>query len=425
MSDETERPQGAAALDHLFRREAGRLVSLLARVFGVGRLEFAQDVVQDVFCRALEVWKFSGVPDNPSAWLTAAAKNRAIDILRREQLERRLEPDVTYQYQMSAAAGESMPAASFASAIADDELRMMFSCCHPELNERAQVALILNVLCGFSVREVAGAFLESEVACRKRLQRARAALASRDVLFEITDVSALRERLPIVQRALYLLFNEGYHGNHSEQTIRADLCEEATRLCALLAEHPGTEAPSSFALLALMCLSAARLPARLDEGGDLLDFAAQDRSKWDRDLVARGLAFVAKSASGDAVSAYHLEAAIAVEHAMAPTAAGTNWKRIVRCYDALAALQPGPVVLLNRAIAVGMARGPEQGLEALMDIAARERLVDYPFYDAALGEFSMRAGRPADARGHFERALRAARTPAERRFLEQRVRAAG
>ncbi len=413
----------AAALDHLFRREAGRLVSTLTRVFGVRHLALAQDVVQDVFCRALEVWKFSGVPDNPSAWLTAAAKNRAIDVLRHEQTVRRLEPDVASQSPSIAPPDPGTAAAVLRGEIPDDELRMMFSCCHPDLGERARVSLILHVLCGFSVREVAAAFLEGEAACGKRLQRARHALAEKGALFEITNAESLRERLPSVHRGLYLLFNEGYHGSHPEQTVRADLCEEATRLCALLAEHPSTECPATFALLALMCLGAARLPARIDAGGELCDLDTQDRSKWNRALIDRGMAFLARSARGDEVTPYHLEAAIASEHAMAENAAATNWPRVVELYGALASVAPGPVVLLNRAIAIGMAEGPERGLEALAEAGGAGNLDGYPFYDAALGEFSWRAGRNADAHRHFTRALGAARASAERRFLEGRLRA--
>jgi RNA polymerase sigma factor (sigma-70 family) len=413
----------AAALDHLFRREAGRLVSTLTRVFGVRHLALAQDVVQDVFCRALEVWKFSGVPDNPSAWLAAAARNRAIDVLRHEQTVRRLEPEVAGQSPVVVA--PELPTSGsgifLRGEIPDDELRMMFSCCPPDLGERARVSLILHVLCGFSVREIAAAFLEREAACGKRVQRARIALAGKGALFEIADAASLRDRLPSVHRALYLLFNEGYHGSHPEQMIRGDLCEEAARLCALLAEHPATACPATFALLALMCLGAARLPARLDAGGELCDLDAQDRSKWNRALIDRGLAFLARSASGDDVTPYHLEAAIAAEHAFAPSAAATNWRRVVELYDGLASVAPGPVVRLNRAIAIGMAEGPERGLDALSEVGEAGGLDGYPFYEAALGEFSWRAGRNGDAHRHFTRALGSARASAERRFLQGRL----
>src|SRR5947199_5224098 len=277
--------------EHLFRREAGRLVATLTRIFGVEHLALAEDVVQDAFCRALEVWPFRGVPDDPSAWLMATAKHRALDVLRRERTARTLAPEV-------ARALETAEPLYTDDAIKDDQLRMMFSCCHPRLSEAAQVALMLHILCGFSVDEVAGAFVSTHAGVEKRLTRAKHVLAQSQRLFEIADPADFAARLPAVQRALYLLFNEGYHGASPEAAVRAELCREALRLTGLLIEHPVAATPATYALAAMMCRHAARLPARLDAAGQFRVLAGQDRSHWDPELRAQGQRQHERSAVG-------------------------------------------------------------------------------------------------------------------------------
>jgi len=402
--------------EHLFRREAGRLVATLTRIFGVENLALAEDVVQDAFCRALEVWPFRGVPDNPSAWLMATAKHRALDVLRRERTARTLAPEL-------ARALEPAEPLFTEDAIRDDQLRMMLSCCHPGLSEAAQVALMLHILCGFSVDEVAGAFVSTHAGVEKRLSRAKHVLAQSQRLFEIADPADFAARLPAVQRALYLLFNEGYHGASPEAAVRAELCREALRLTGLLLEHSEATTPATYALAALMCLHAARLPARLDAAGHLSVLAEQDRSRWDPELMAEGQRLLELSASGPELSEYHLEAAIAAVHASAPRLEDTNWAHIVWLYDTLLAVRPSPVVALNRAIAVAQRDGPERGLEAIAAIADRKRLHGYPFYHAALGELELRRGKNDAARRHFGAALALARNAMERQFLEQRMEA--
>jgi len=265
--------------DHLFRREAGRMVATLTRIFGVHNLALAEDVVQDAFCRALELWKYRGVPENPSAWLMATAKNRALDILRHDRTARTAAPQLARLLEY-----ESKPATLFdelfsAQLIKDDELRMMFSCCHPRLSEEVQVALVLHILCGFGVSEIANAFLSSQAAIQKRISRGKKVLAGSKRLFDISGIEDFSSRLPAVQRALYLLFNEGYHGASAQFVVRSELCREAMRLTALLLAHPLGAVPSTYALAALMCLHAARLPARLDAMGNLSSLFDQDRSK--------------------------------------------------------------------------------------------------------------------------------------------------
>ncbi len=308
------------------------------------------------------------------------------------------------------------------SAIKDDFLRMMFTCCHPRLPEEAQVALALHILCGFSVAEVAGAFITSHAAIEKRIPRAKKILAASKNLFDIDDAAEFAARLPAVHRALYLLFNEGYHGASAESAVRADLCHEAMRLTALLLQHPFGETTATYALSALMCFLMARLPARFDGSGKLLSLFDQNRTLWDRNLVAEGLQLLGRSASGSTITEYHIEAAIASIHATAPRTEDTNWDTISSLYDTLVALRPSPVVALNRAIAIGQRDGPERGLEELRAIPNAERLANYPFYHAAFGESELRSGRPEIAREHFRAARGLARNQFERSFLNNALR---
>ena len=415
---------GAVELgEHFFRRESGRMVAALTRIFGVHNLALAEDVVQDAFCRALEVWKVRGVPDNPSAWLMATAKNRALDRLRRERTARTFAPEVGRLLETEQSLVPVVDQAFAAPAIRDEQLRMMFSCCHPRLSEEAQVALILNILCGFGANEIASAFLTGRAAIEKRIARGKKLLAGAKSLFDLGDAD-FASRLATVRSALYLLFNEGYHGASAQAAVRVELCDEAMRLGALLREHPAAATPTTNALAALMCLHAARLPARIDAAGDLSPLVEQDRSRWDARLAAEGLELLERSAAGHELTAFHIEAAIAAVHAGAPTLEDTDWPTIVSLYDRLMAIAPSPVVALNRAIAIGQRDGAERGLEELQAIADRDRLARYPFYAASLGELELRRGDREAARKHFLEALGLARNGAERRFLEKRLQSA-
>ena len=398
------------------------MVAALTRIFGVHNLALAEDVAQDAFCRALEVWKVRGIPENPAAWLMTTAKNRALDVIRRERTARTFAPELGRLLDTGWTIAPIVEEAFAAPAIRDEQLRMMFSCCHPRLPEEVQVALVLNVLCGFGATEIAGAFLAGRAAIEKRISRGKKVLASARRLFDLSDAEFI-VRLSAVRHALYLLFNEGYHGASGEAAVRAELCAEAMRLTALLREYPPAAAPETDALASLMCLHAARLPARLDSAGDLHPLLDQDRSRWDAGLIAQGLALLERSAAGNELSAYHVEAAIAAAHAAAPAADETDWALIVSLYDRLMATAPSPVVALNRAIAVAQRDGPEQGIAELHAIGDRGRLKRYPFYPAAIGELELRRGNRDAARQQFLAALALARNPTERRFLEKRVRA--
>jgi RNA polymerase sigma factor (sigma-70 family) len=402
-------------VDHLFRREAGKMVPYLTRILGLGRLDLAEDVVQDTLARAMESWPVHGVPDNPSAWLMRAAHNRAIDLIRRDEQFRYFTPELTHLLKLREKLPSETPA--FQNEIRDDQLRMMFSCCHPQLSTDAQVTLILKTLCGFSVTEIAHALLVSEESIEKRLGRAKKFFRDSGEFEEFADAAQIPERLNAVHQAIYLLFNEGYHGSQSEQTVRDELCFEAIRLALLLSEHLHGNKPATFALLALMCFHASRLYGRMDKNGALVQLELQDRSKWDRELIGRGFQYLEKSSVGNELSEFHLQAGIASLHCAAEGYEQTDWAKIVELYDELYKISPSPIVALNRAVAFGNARGPEAGLAELSRISDAEQLHSYPFYPAAQGEFLLLAGRPEEAREFFEKAEKLARSPSETQFF--------
>jgi RNA polymerase sigma-70 factor (ECF subfamily) len=381
----------------------------------------AEDVVQDAFCRALDTWKMSGIPENPSAWLMLTAKNRALDLLRRERTARTFAPELGRLLESEWTVAPVVEELLAANAIKDDLLRMMFSCCNPRLPEEAQISLILNILCGFTVDEIAGAFVSTHAAIEKRITRAKKVLAGSKRLFDVTAAAEFSARVPSVHRALYLLFNEGYHGASAETVVRQELCRESMRLIAVLIEHPLGATPVTLALAALTSLHAARLPGRIDAFGNLHSLINQDRALWDRGLIAEGLQFLELSASGTEISEYHIEAAIASHHARVVRWQDTDWDAIVSLYDTLVSMRPSPIVALNRAIAIAQQLGPERGISEVLAIRDVERLAAYPFYFATLGELTLRQGRTEAAREQFRQALALARSPMECRFLEGRI----
>ena len=378
------------------------MVATLVRILGLRNVDAAEDVVQDALLRALEVWQYRGVPDNPTAWLFQVARNLAVDVLRRRHL------DAQATRKMTRSLCETVDE----HGIREDQLRMMGACAHPDLPSEGQVIVLLKFLCGFSVPEIAQAFLTSEAAIEKRLARAKGTL-KRSTGNAPMDAA----RLDSVHQALYLLFSEGYHGSHPERSVREELCTEALRLTTLLAEHPSTATPATFALLGLMCLNAARLASRIDDRGSLILLEAQDRSRWSRPLMDRGFAFLAQSACGNELTAFHLEAGIAALHAQARSFEETDWPGILNLYTHLYRLRPTPIVALNRAIALGRVEGPDPALRELDKIRSGGRLQKYPFLEAAAADLHRLAGRPKEARIHLQRALPLARNEPERLVL--------
>ncbi|MES2921654.1 MAG: sigma-70 family RNA polymerase sigma factor [Verrucomicrobiota bacterium] len=414
--DPIAKPSRIAA--DLFRKEGARLVATLTSHFGTQRLQLAEDVVQEALVRALQTWPYRGVPDNPTAWLTQTAKNLALDFLRREQNWNRKQEGIAAEHERwlaTPATGE--PHDTFA----DDTLRMMFVCFHPQLSTEAQTALALRTLCGLSPAEIAAAFLCSEAAINKRLVRARQRIRELALPFAVPGPAELPERLDGVLRTLYLLFNEGYKASSGDRLVREDLCHEAIRLTGLLAENPTTREPRVHALLALMMLNAARLPARTDDAGNLLRLHEQSRDSWDSSLIQRGIHHLGLAAAGDALSEYHLEAGIAACHSTAADDASTNWPRILSLYDQLVALNASPVAAMNRAVAVARVHGAQAGLDALAAITNRSSLESYHLYHAIRGSLAAELGRIAEALTHFRQAGDLASLPAERDFIARRI----
>jgi RNA polymerase sigma factor (sigma-70 family) len=386
--------------DHFFRHEHGRLVSVLSRRFGHQSLELCEDAAQIALLRAVENWTRAGVPDEPGAWLYRVAHHHVLDVMRAQK--RRL-PD-------SEETAEPAPV-YLASEVPDDLLRMMFLCADSDLPYESQIALALKTLCGFSTEEIGLRLFHSTDAIHKRLQRARARLRERDL-----DVAPDPSRVPSVLTMLYLLFNEGYSSAKPDSVIRRELCEEAIRLTAVIAEHPLGALPETDALLAMMYLHAARFDARLDSVGGLLLLREQDRARWDRSMIEAGVQCLARSARGDRFSRYHAEAAIAAQHCLSPTYEETPWEEITRLYDALDRVAPSPLNHLNRAIAIAEWKGAEEAIAALEGCAP----LDYYLWDATWSELYRRIGDTDRARHHLTRAIDAAPTHAERALLERR-----
>jgi RNA polymerase sigma-70 factor (ECF subfamily) len=405
--------------DHLFRHEAGKLISVLTGIFGIDRLHLAEDVVQESLVRALRTWPYVGVPQNPAAWLTQTAKNLALDLIRREKLFRDKQPEIIAFMEEWPGEGDSP---RFENEIRDGRLRLMFACCHPILSPDDQSALALKTLCAFSPAEIAKAFLTTEAAIAKRLTRAKQKIRDEHIPFEIPAGEELSRRLDAVLQTLYLLFNEGYKASSGDYLIREELCHEAIRLGSLLAEHPAGNQPRTHALVALMLLIAARLLARIDTEGNILRLKEQDRSTWNQVMIARGMSHLAESAAGETLSAYHLQAAIAACHCTASDYESTDWERILSLYDRLLELDDSPVVALNRAVAVANVHGPQAGIEAVEAIENGKQLNSYYLLYAIIGEFEKQLNHFEAAIDNFRKALELTELRSEQQFLAKRLR---
>lgn len=408
----TEARDGALVA-HYFRHEYGRLVARLVRRFGVHELAAIEDSVQEAMVAALDVWGPRGIPDRPSAWLHRAARNALLDRTRTRDrrariLEERDEP-----------APPEPVEARLGGEVDDELLRMLFVCCHEELPERSRLVLALKILCGFGTDEIAFRLFTTEANVYKRLARARDRL--RAIGAAEPSGATLRARLPDVRSVLYLLFNEGYLSIRADDAIRAELCAEAIRLTTIVATHPAVADPTTAALLALMHLHAARLGTRTDPAGDLVLLEEQDRSSWDRERLSTGMEWLTVARGAERLTRFHLEAAIAAEHALAPSFAETDWGRIARYHQQLAELDPSPIHALNRSVALAEAEGPAAALESLAEVVRPEWLRDHYLWDAVLADLHRRAGHTDQARVHRDAALDAAPSEAIARALDRRL----
>jgi RNA polymerase sigma-70 factor (ECF subfamily) len=412
----------AELADDLFRRESVRLVAALTRLLGPANVALAEDVVQDALVSALEAWRF-GPPSDPRAWIFRAARNRAIDLIRRDRRLAPLPPDLATEWTLTSSVEDAL--APSADADAKNQLAMMFACCVDDLGSDTHVTLILRYLVGLGPREIARAFLVDVATVDRRLHRGRERLAAEDGLVDVRSPAAVAPRLPSVLRAIYLVFSEGYHGSDPDVPLSVALSTEARRVVRLLLATEATATPEASALAALIAFDSARLATRIDGDGVFVPLAEQDRARWDRSAIEEGMIHLAASATGAVLSRYHLEAGIACEHAIAPSLERTNWRRIRELYDALAALGLGPVVLLNRALAVAEADGLAAGREALAALDGEAQLERYPFAWAARADLARRAGDHEAARRAYAHAIELSRSDAERRAYERRVAALG
>lgn len=403
-------------VEDLFRNEHAHLVAALTRTLGPANLQLAEDVVQDALVSAMQAWRF-GPPRDPKAWIVRAARNRAIDIIRRERRAISLLPELA----SLTAATDTLDAALAPDADAANQLAMMFAVCDPALTLETHVTLILRWLCGLSPSEIGQAFLVDTQTIDRRLHRGKERLRERGQLVDVDRLPDVEERRASVLQALYLLFSEGYHGSDPRQPVRPFLCTDALRLTELMLEPSPSAHPDVSALAALFCFDTARLSTRLDAQGVFVPLEEQDRRRWDRVLVERGLVYLGASAGGERMSRWHLEAGIAYEHAVAPSVRHTDWGRIVGFYDQLMAQSPGPIVALNRALAVAERDGVEEGHRQLVAVAVDKKLDRYPFYWAALADLERRADRSAEARSSYERAIELSRSPAERASYRRRI----
>jgi RNA polymerase sigma factor (sigma-70 family) len=405
--------------EHFFRHEYGRLVSVLVRGVGVRHLETVEDAVQGALLAAVESWPKGAVPENPSAWLYRVAHNHVAGELRRQTRHGEL---AEQHVRAALDSTNDAPDALLSGDVRDDLLRMLFVCCDDAIPVESQLVLALRTLCGFDVREIAERLFTTEANVYKRLGRARARL--REVPLEVVDLTneQLASRLAAVRAILYSLFTEGYLSSHAEGAIRRELCDEAQRLAVVLAEHPLGATPETFALLALMHLHSARMPARQDGSGGLLLLEEQDRSLWDREAIQRGLSWLARAAEGDVFSRYHAEAGIAAEHCLAPSFSETRWDRIIECYALLERLAPSALHTLNRAVAVAEWRGPAHGLAVIEGLEPPSWLLGSHLWSAVLADLHGRCGHAELAAQYRDAAVRSAPCQAVRTTLERRLR---
>jgi len=409
------------AIDAVWRIESARIIAGLARI--VRDVGLAEELAQDALVAALEQWPESGIPDNPGAWLMAAAKHRAIDLWRRNRrLERKHE-----ELGRELAAKQEMAVADFDAAIdddiGDDLLRLVFVSCHPVLSTEARVALTLRLLGGLTTEEIARAFLVPEPTVAQRIVRAKRTLSESRVPFEVPRGPDLAIRLSSVLEVIYLIFNEGYSATAGEDWLRPALCEDALRLGRILAQLVPSE-PEVHGLVALMEIQASRSGARIGPSGEPILLLDQNRARWDQLLIHRGLSALQHAEElGDALGPYALQAAIAACHARARTASETDWQRIATLYSALAQLMPSPIVELNRAVALAMAFGPAAGLELIDTLASEPALRGYHLLPSVRGDFLFKLGRFVEARAEFERAASLTRNTRERDLLLDRARA--
>ncbi len=410
-------------INDLSRQESGKMVAVLTKIFGTDHIEMAEDVVQDAFVKALEYWRKQGVPDYPKAWLYRTAKNRAIDIIRKNKHDNIIDFSdpkkqlLTSNYTLQT----TMDSFWEDKHIKDDFLGMMYACCHPDISPENQITFILKILCGFSTKEIARSFITTEDTISKRLYRTKEYFREHKIYPKIPSADKISNRTETVLGAIYLLFNEGYSATHSNQLIRKDLIQQAMILCKSLLLSEQIRLPSVYALMSLMCFQAARVDSRLTQEGELILLPKQDRTIWNKILIKSGEKYLNEGAFGKSLSTYHLEAAIAYHHCTAKSYKNTDWTAILKYYDMLLNIKNDPIVFLNRCLVILELKGPKAALKLIKSVPLDKILEKYYLYYAALGEIYQRLGYNTKAVSNYEKAVQLTYSKQEILFLKSKI----
>ena len=411
-----------STVNHLFRHQSGKMVAVLSRIFGAHNIELAEDVVQDTLLSALEQWKLKGIPEQPENWLFIVAKNKALNLIKKQR-STILFGDNTTQllFQSGYTLETTFNQLTDENLIKDDQLRMMFACCHPDISEENQITLILKTLCGFSTTEIAKAFVTTEDTISKRLYRTKEFFRQNNIKLEIPTAEEIPKRINTVLNTIYLLFNEGYNSTDSNTLIRQDIIEESAILCKLLTQNKQTQLPEVFALMALICFLSSRNNSRLTTEGEIILLQKQDRKTWNIPLIEEGSDFLSKAAFGNSISVYHLQAAIAHEHCIAENFESTNWKNILFYYKWLCNIAPSPITELNKVIASMQVNGPEIALKEIKEIKDEKKLNSYYLYHSLLGEIYLQLKDVTKSKRHFETAITLTKSDTEQKLLRNKL----
>jgi RNA polymerase sigma-70 factor (ECF subfamily) len=399
-------------IPHLFRTEFRKITAVLCKHFGIAHIELAEDIAGETFLTALETWPYKGIPENPVAWLYSVAKNKAKNRLQRDQL---FNEKIAAELKRSQALNSDAKIDLSDKNISDSQLQMLFAICHPSIPQEAQIGLALRILCGFGIEEIANAFLSNKETINKRLFRAKEKLRQEKVEIEVPSGAAIAQRLDTVLTTLYLLYNEGYYSESHHAVLREELCLEAMRLTHLLIEYPQTDLPAVNALFALMCFHSSRFEARKKENGEIVLYDEQDENLWNQELIAKGVYYLHKAATGDSISRYHVEAGIAFQHTQKADTE-EKWETILQLYNQLLLIEYSPIAALNRTYALFKSRGKEVAIPE----AEKLQLKDNHYYYLLLGE--LYAGKDAQkAKKHLEKALELAKTEADKKVIGKKI----
>ena len=409
-------------IDSLIRNEFGKMVSVLTKILGAPNIDLAEDVVQDAIVEAISQWTYKGVPENPKGWLYNVAKYKALNFIKKEKVHQKYSSEVIHFLQFERTVEPTLNLFFSEQEIEDDQLRMMFTCCNPSISSDSQIALTLKTLCGFSIAEIAKAFLTNEENINKRLVRARQIIRDNKVAFEVPFGNEFENRLNSVLETIYLLFNEGYNATKGSEMIRFELCEEAIRLAQLIADYQKIQQKTDvWALLSLMLLNSSRFKSRRTINSEIVEMAKQDRNLWDRDLIKKGIVFLEKSVATGTVSKYQILAAISAHHCTAADDKSTHWKSILALYNNLSQIDRSPLVMLNKTIVVSKVYSVKKAVEELEKMAEDPLLQNYPYYHSTIGEFYLKLKSRSLALQHFEKAKAFTQNEQEIIYLEEKI----